>query len=342
LKRKEIIIHSICWIVYAGVGITDTYLNYNARSLFLPVILTYAEMAFVMYFFALVLLPLYHRTKEYAILALCTVSFAVIFICMDYLIEGVLEVKYYGGQAFDITVSGFVLQITWFYIQYALYGFGYYYAREAIAKEKALRIASEELIASEKQKNIIEQAWLRAQINPHFLSNTLAYIRRRVESTDKATARDLMALGKLMRHAYETPAEDGRVPLEREAEQIELLLHLYEQRYENEFFVQFTCEGSLAGFRITPNLLLTLVENALKHGVFNDPARPQTIHLKMEQNAFSFTVSNHIHPQKNTEPDSNVGLENIRRRLQIEYPGTHRFAVHSESPVFTVIVEIKL
>lgn len=184
--------------------------------------------------------------------------------------------------------------------------------------------------------------YLKAQINPHFLFNTLNNIYAAATLQHPRTADMVLRLSDLLRYVtYDAQAE--RVPLSKEIAQIRAYLDLFQLKSEQTLPVRFEVEGDADSSSIEPLLLLPLVENALKHSdldAMTTNAMTNTPHLHIllrntERHLF-FQVKNSfdIH---NTQKDAvgGVGLENIRQRLALHYPGRHRFWVGAEGNVFT-------
>ena len=205
---------------------------------------------------------------------------------------------------------------------------GYYYAIPNVALaavlwafETALRREREnqQLTA---EKRTAELAFLKTQINPHFLYNTLNMLYGMAYGVDKALANSLLKLSELMRYMLrDTP--DGLVELSAEIEYLDNLIALYRLRYPGRLHATLTVEGDPAGHRVAPLLLIPFVENAFKHGVLDDPATPVRMHLALAASTIEFTVENQRHDHQ-ADATSGIGLANLRRRLELLYPG--RFA----------------
>lgn len=184
--------------------------------------------------------------------------------------------------------------------------------------------------------------YLKAQINPHFLFNTLNNIYAAATLQHPRTADMVLRLSDLLRYVtYDAQAD--RVPLSKEIAQIRAYLDLFQLKSEQPLPIQFEVKGEVENGSIEPLLFLPLVENALKHSDLD--SRPGTAHLhillRSEAQGLFFRVKNTFDPA-NVQKDEvgGVGLENIRQRLALHYRGRHQFEVRAEGGVF--VAEMRL
>ena len=184
--------------------------------------------------------------------------------------------------------------------------------------------------------------YLKAQINPHFLFNTLNNIYSAAVLQHPRTADMVLRLSDLLRYVtYDGQAE--RVPIRKEIAQIQAYIDLFQLKSEHPLSIRFEVEGDVDNGSIEPLLLLPLVENALKHSDLD--IRPDTAHLhillRSEAQGLFFRVENSFDPA-NVQKDKvgGVGLENIRQRLALHYRGQHRFEAQAKEDVF--VAEMRL
>jgi sensor histidine kinase YesM len=183
--------------------------------------------------------------------------------------------------------------------------------------------------------------YLKAQINPHFLFNTLNNIYAAATLQHPRTADMVLRLSDLLRYVtYE--AQHDRVSLGKEIGQIRAYLDLFQLKSEQPLPVEFRIEGETDKRLIEPLLLLPLVENALKHGDLEEnPAGFVRIFLENTPETLFFRVENSYNPA-NRQKDAvgGVGLGNIRRRLELHYRGQSDFETHTDGSVFTATLKI--
>lgn len=183
--------------------------------------------------------------------------------------------------------------------------------------------------------------YLKAQINPHFLFNTLNNIYSAATLQHPRTADMVLRLSDLLRYVtYDAQAE--RVPLQLEIAHIRAYLELFELKSAAPLPIRFDLEGDLESREIEPLLLLPLVENALKHSDLElNPKAYLHISLKNSPKALLFQVENTFDAENKQKDDvGGVGLMNVRRRLAIHHADQHRFTTQSDDAVFKAELEI--
>ncbi len=212
--------------------------------------------------------------------------------------------------------------------------------QEAQQEARALKAAS-------------ELKMLQAQINPHFLFNTLhslySLVSVRSDAAQDKAQEVILMLSGIMRYTYETANADT-VRLSEEVETIEKFLALHRIRFGKRAELRFESHGSIDSWRIPPLLLLTFIENAIKHGIEATPRGARLdAHLEVQEELL-FTVkntktspnpSNHECFEQNTlGQNSQTGLQNVRRRLELLYPECSELRLAETETSFTA--EIRL
>ena len=180
--------------------------------------------------------------------------------------------------------------------------------------------------SEKKQKKVeAELAWLKNQINPHFLFNTLNNISSLAQIDGDETQEAIMQLSDLLRYAmYET--NKPKVPLEGEVEFMRNYIELMKLRCNEmtEIRSEFIVHNSK--IEIAPLLFISLIENAFKHGMNSNA--PATIDINMVQtdSTLVFTCDNTNNPKPSKDRSgSGIGLENTRRRLNLIYPNHYQW-----------------
>jgi len=187
---------------------------------------------------------------------------------------------------------------------------------------------------------------LRAQINPHFLFNTLNNLYAMAQrQDDPSTAAAIARLSHLMRYVvYESDVP--RIELSREVEQIRSYIELQKLRFseEDDIRLSFNVSGDTDGVAVAPMLLLPFVENAFKHGISLQQPSCILIELQVDGKTVLFSVENSIRNSvaEKTEPDSALGLKNVRRRLELIYPDNHHLTFAEAGDRFAVTLRLRL
>ncbi len=193
----------------------------------------------------------------------------------------------------------------------------------------------------EKQAVEAELYYLKSQINPHFLFNTLNNIHTLVYKQVPTAPDAVMQLASLMRYMiYESNALT--VPLKRELEYVKDYVSLQQLRYEQKPVVDLTIEGDTEACKIAPLLFIHLLENAYKHSPARLNAGDLKVSVMVTEDNLTFSVQNPIgtrSPQTFDEPGG-IGLPNVRKRLALLYPGKHSLDIHKAGESFAVVLKI--
>ncbi len=185
-----------------------------------------------------------------------------------------------------------------------------------------------EKAALEKQKLTSELAFLKSQINPHFLFNSLNNIYSLAYQKSASTPDAILKLSEIMRYMlYES--NDNRVSLEKEINYLRSFIELQRLRFGAGFFVNLDVEGKVSTQTIAPLVLISFVENAFKHGVANDEKNPIEINISLFENKLLFTLKNKKHHQ-NKDQTGGIGMVNVRRRLDLTYANKYKLNIESK------------
>ncbi len=188
----------------------------------------------------------------------------------------------------------------------------------------------------EKEKLVTELSFLKSQINPHFLFNTLNNIYSLALVKSDATAGTVLKLSSIMRYVLNETKHDW-VPLEKEIEFINHFIDLQKVRLTDKMTVQFNVTGNVEGQQIAPLILMPLVENAFKYGVSTKEQSAIIINVNVHDKGINFSVKNRVHrAENNLHDNTSIGLQNTRRRLELLYPEKHSLEVKEEGNEFIV------
>ena len=187
----------------------------------------------------------------------------------------------------------------------------------------------------EKQSG--ELALLRSQINPHFLFNTLNNIYSLVYQKSEDAPEAVMKMSSIMRYMLYDATTD-KVLLEKEIEYLKSFIELEKLRIRHKDFVELNVSGNVEGRTIAPMLLIPFVENAFKHGSRSVTNPGIRINLTIGPKQILFEVSNHVRQNGTATKDQvgGIGLTNIRRRLNLLYPGKHQLDISPNEDMYLV------
>jgi hypothetical protein len=187
-------------------------------------------------------------------------------------------------------------------------------------------------------KSKAELELLKTQINPHFFFNTLNNLYSlTVKHSDKAPE-VILKLSEMMRYTiYEGKKEF--VPLREEVTYLENYIELHKIRYQKKVNIEFI-HSTENEDQVAPLLFIILLENAFKHGVESlaDSAYVK-MNLSSSNNNIHFKIENNYEPMEINEAEG-IGLENLKRRLELIYPKTHELNIHRTTKIFAVDLKI--
>lgn len=186
-----------------------------------------------------------------------------------------------------------------------------------------------------------ELSWLKNQLNPHFLFNTLNNISS-LTQIDADRAQDSIGqLSDLLRYAL-YDSENQTVPIEGEIEFMQNYVNLMALRCAEGTSVSCELDGGHGGIRIAPLLFISLIENAFKHGVNARKESMVQIRMKPDGRDLVFQCWNTLFPKPESEHiGSGIGLENMKRRLDIIYPGAYEYECREEDGLYKASVRLK-
>lgn len=195
----------------------------------------------------------------------------------------------------------------------------------------------------EKNNTITELSYLKAQLNPHFLFNSInsLYVQMDI-SIDKAKDTLLKFSDMLRYQLYECNVE--KIPIEKEIDYLQNYISLQKLRKEENCQVEFICNENVKLFTIAPLLLIQFVENAFKYVAENNRKYCYIrIELIIEKESFLFKVGN-TKNELATKANNNkgIGLTNTRRRLELLYLKKHNLEILSTDNFFEVVLKINL
>lgn len=209
-----------------------------------------------------------------------------------------------------------------------------------LQKRYAVERRNREII---NQQNEAQLQFLRAQINPHFLFNTLNNIYSLAVIGSEKTADMVLKLSNLLRYViYDGKAET--VALSREVAHIKSYIELFQMRSEHPADIRFSVNGALDGHEIEPMILIPLVENCFKHCDFeSNPEAFIDLDLKVSGNEMHFSTLNTTDPgDQQKDQVGGVGLENIKQRLSLKYPNQHQLEIEEHEKRFAVKLKLQL
>ncbi|MDR3250542.1 MAG: sensor histidine kinase [Tannerella sp.] len=187
-----------------------------------------------------------------------------------------------------------------------------------------------------------ELSFLKSQIHPHFLFNSLNSIYYLALSKDDKAPEAILSLSDFLRFVT-TESNHSRIPLEKEVKMLEEYIHLQSLRASEKFELQFHRKGDFSSLQIMPLAFIPFVENAFKYGISAHTDCFIRLNIEVEQNVLAFTIANSIPSgRKLTADSSGIGLENIKKRLELAYPERYVLNIRYDRLCYNVYLQIEL
>lgn len=204
---------------------------------------------------------------------------------------------------------------------FIMYALGYSFAQKVIQQQIEIGREKDRNALLEKEKAKVEYTFLRSQVNPHFLFNTLNMIYDGVRKVNGELGDTLIQFADMMRYATSKTMQQDEVGLKEELQFVDDFLAIQKKRFKNALLIDYKIEGNFQSQRIVPMVLFTFIENAVKNGQNDDPEFPLSIRASLIKDRFTYTV----HNQKNPKPhgfdtgETGISLVSLRKRLDTVY-----------------------
>ncbi len=193
---------------------------------------------------------------------------------------------------------------------------------------------------TENEKLNTELSFLKSQVNPHFFFNTLNNIYSLAVVRSEKTAPAVMKLSSIMRYIL-TETERDLVPLSNEVDFTHNFIDLQKVRLTDKVKLSFSAAGDIDTLLVAPLLFIPFVENAFKYGVSTKEPSSIQIDINTLGNTIIFKSVNYIVATENTlTENTGIGINNVKRRLELMYPGKHTLTTSEKDNHYFVHLEI--
>lgn len=320
----------------------------NARSLLvIHAILYNSTLLATLYINTLLFIPkflLHKKYFNYAIGLLLSIILhtSILVFYREYILDHIAGIKTYDFSYYsavtrnDRTHTG----AFFFYLFYSTSCFTVIqFSLVFLGQHFFIAVRQNELIR--QQQTEIELSVLKSQVNPHFLFNVLNSIYVLSLKKSDQTPEVVMRLSEILRYMlYE--AKYQYVPLKKDIQMLRDYADIENMRLSSGQVLRFQCDQRISAYQIAPLLLIPFVENAVKHGT-NSMAEKAfiDIDIKIADDTLYFSCKNNYKPLPVRE-DSGLGLENVRKRLEMLYPGKHALKIDQQNNIFEVQLSIQL
>jgi LytS/YehU family sensor histidine kinase len=225
----------------------------------------------------------------------------------------------------------------WNGIIFSITACGFYLTQKYYREEQNRQKLQNELL-------LTELAFLKSQMNPHFLYNSLNSLYSQALAVSEPLSKSILLLSDIMRYALEETDATGKVPLSKEISHLHNFIDIHRLRFRHKLHVDFRIQPETAdftGIMILPFVLISLVENAFKHGLFTKAPDALVIRLTVKENSIFFQVKNRIDHNPVKYPTPGVGLGNVRRMLALAYADRHTLLLNQNSEFFEVELTLR-
>lgn len=337
MKRKTLLWHVVFWILYMSIftfvegGYSNKFREaFLIEAAYFPIRMV---VVYVNYFLFMPNFLLKGQIRTYILKTFISIVLATIahrYLMYEYINELIFPGWDQGSfwQSYKFVQAGMIITSPMIF----LIGITVVY-RLVESQKKLAQIAEERTKA--------ELLYLKNQINPHFFFNTLNNLYGLSLSKSDKTPEVVMKLSELMSYMlYDT--KQSSVPLEKEINYVKNYIELEEIRFEGRFTCNLKVKGPFDQISVPPLLLLPFVENAFKHGV-NTSSSGAWINVDVEifDNQLSFCVENSVAVKTETTKGG-LGIENVKRRLELIYPERHKLRFSEKNDGFKVSLLLQL
>lgn len=301
---------------------------------------------------------------------LCLIP-SLFYFLFKYIIYFKILPEYTSYPEIEFKPKQFYITGLWWIFHFSIYSLAYWYFGKAIKerekaymlkeeglkfKEKNILLEKEKMelmsektkleahaIAMEAEKTKAEFNYLKAQINPHFLYNTLNMFYGQVAGTMPQTGKGIMLLTEIMRYSLNSGSrEDSRVYLDEELEQLDNYIELQQLRFNNQLMIRKKITGDTSGIRILPHVFITFTENAIKYGETHNPDTPIEINIAASEKEVVFSIKNNIGRSAKDSSGTGLGIENAFNRMKLQYGELLHYAYGKDEVEMTFYVQFKI
>lgn len=316
--------HLLIWMFYTIYYlISYTVIYGKTLNILLISYVVFINLTFAITFYGciLIIFPRYLERKHYIPLILCSlfvVLFSAIFRILTF--KYIFPIVFLNAEKQELNQAE-LLGMFWNTQIYVFYALGYSFAQRVIQQQIEIGKEKDHNALLEKEKAQADYTFLRSQINPHFMFNTLALIYEGVRKVNEGVGDTLIQFSDMMRYSTSKSMLQDEVGLKEELQFVNDFLDIQKKRFRNALLIDYNKEGNIQSQRIVPMVIFTFVENAIKHGMNDDPEFPLFIRESLIKDRFTFTV----HNRKNPKPhgfdtgETGISLLSLKKRLDAVY-----------------------
>jgi len=301
-------------------------------NVLLEVLIRNLLLAIVIYVHLEVLIPKLQQRKA------GIYFFSVLLLIVGYVVVKNAHDAYLYGKVLDMTRQGSFMANTYYNFSIVVF---YLAFSVALHLSKAWYFQRQRLQQIEVEKLNTELAYLRSQINPHFLFNSLNTIYFQIDKQNTLARSSLSQFSEMLRYQlYECNGKE--ISIEKELNYIQNYVDLQRQRKDDNYKIDFEVGTDVRNFTLAPLLMIPFIENAFKYvSHYTDRKNEIEITIHRKGNSFLMRVSNTCDRIEKSERGG-IGLANVKRRLELLYPDRHQLDIRETDDRFLVTLNVTL
>jgi two-component system LytT family sensor kinase len=327
MRRKKILnilLHITIWSIYIVLPIFVIPLSSEyllANDIRLTIYLTNSALLILFFYLNFnIFLPKLYFQKKYLWFVISIFSLLISFVLITRLVVSIIHPENLILERQNLLFRNYFSQFILIFVVSLLLSY----------RERYKRI--------EQEKTSAELDALKSQLNPHFLFNTLNDIYGLALTKSNKTADSISKLSFMMRYVL-TQANSEKVPLQDEIKHLQTFVELQKIRITGKTKINFDVKGNITSRQIQPLLFINFVENAFKYGVSNEHETQINIQISLNGDVLHFSITNDK-IIKNSRISNNIGLENIRKRLNLIYGDNSILKINETDNIFMVSLTI--
>ncbi|QEM12511.1 sensor histidine kinase [Mucilaginibacter rubeus] len=342
MRNKLLLQHVLAWLIFISYEVLVSILLGAKKNLwgYLPYYILHIAL---FYTFVYVCRYFVDRFKQWWLLLIpATLVLFGVYLGLIIFSKAFFARTGLSGEVFDLNAM-LIIGSVWRGVYFILLGSTYCLVGYLIEKIKDINRLKIQQLESERERYKLDNAYLLSQVNQHLLFNSLNFVYNTVRKASPDAAQSVMILANIMRHSLGGTGQDGKIDIMDEVDHINQLIEISKLRFNKGIYIDFETVIH-RDLRFPPLILVTFVENVLKHGDLTNALHPATIYLEITDDKLLFTTCN---LKKNTrlEYSTKIGINNAELRLTSAF-GKDNYSLslddHNHNQLYNVNLSINI
>jgi two-component system, LytTR family, sensor kinase len=350
LKFSDFKTHLFAWLLFI---VYELSVNYSINGHFANAFdyLFFYSLNISLFYIHARVIQICIQTEKWAYLG---IAFSIVIEIAIYLIlKDIITHLYHSSKRIDITrldqLIPFIRDSSWRAIYFIGLSTAYAFGRFALVSQKEISTMVTKQLETQLKQEILEKdllanknAFLKAQVNPHFLFNTLNMVYDQVSQISEPAGDLIISLSEVLRFACLDVEDGGLVKLSDELNHIDNYLLLNHARFNNKLHLQYSANSDYPKqIKIIPLALITIIENVFKYAELSEPANPANIEIRVSSEKIQCFVQNKKKKKYTTE-SLGIGMTNIQKRLSQVYGDRHLMEINQNETEYNLKLSINL